>query len=42
VRIKVPADVAARGALRPGMSVVVGVNTKQDAAGQVASHTAAN
>jgi membrane fusion protein, multidrug efflux system len=42
VRIKVPADVAARGALRPGMSVVVGVNTKHDAAGQAASHTAAN
>jgi membrane fusion protein, multidrug efflux system len=41
VRIKVPADVAARGALRPGMSVVVGVNTKQDATGQTASHTAA-
>jgi membrane fusion protein, multidrug efflux system len=42
VRIKVPADVAVRGALRPGMSVVVGVNTKQDAAGQVAPHAAAN
>ena len=28
VRIDVPADVAARGLLRPGMSVVVSVNTK--------------
>ncbi|MDI1342673.1 MAG: HlyD family secretion protein [Pseudolabrys sp.] len=36
VRIKVPADVAARRLLRPGMSVVVSVNTKsgtQSAAG---------
>ena len=32
VRIKVPADVAAQGELRPGMSVVVSVNTKADAA----------
>jgi membrane fusion protein (multidrug efflux system) len=41
VRIKVPADVAGRGALRPGMSVVVSINTK---AGVVAApaHTAAN
>jgi len=30
VRIKVPADVAAQGKLRPGMSVVVSVNTKTD------------
>ncbi len=28
VRIEVPPDVAARGLLRPGMSVVVSVNTK--------------
>jgi membrane fusion protein, multidrug efflux system len=28
VRIKIPSDVAAQGLLRPGMSVVVGVNTK--------------
>jgi membrane fusion protein (multidrug efflux system) len=42
VRIKVPADVAARGALRPGMSVVVSVNTKADAVPPPASHTAAN
>jgi membrane fusion protein (multidrug efflux system) len=33
VRIKVPADVAAQGALRPGMSVVVSVNTKANTAG---------
>jgi len=32
VRIKVPADVAARRLLRPGMSVVVSVNTKSGAA----------
>jgi membrane fusion protein (multidrug efflux system) len=31
VRIKVPADVAARRLLRPGMSVVVSVNTKANA-----------
>jgi membrane fusion protein (multidrug efflux system) len=42
VRIKVPADVAARGALRPGMSVVVAVNTKSDAAASSATRTAAN
>ncbi len=41
VRIKVPADVAARGALRPGMSVVVAVNTKSEVAAP-AAHTAAN
>jgi membrane fusion protein, multidrug efflux system len=32
VRIHVPAEVAERGALRPGMSVVVAVNTKPGAA----------
>jgi membrane fusion protein (multidrug efflux system) len=42
VRIKVPADVAARGALRPGMSVVVAVNTKSDATTAAAQRTAAN
>jgi membrane fusion protein (multidrug efflux system) len=42
VRIKVPADVAARGALRPGMSVVVAVNTKSDASVSPAPRTAAN
>jgi membrane fusion protein (multidrug efflux system) len=42
VRIKVPAEVAQRGALRPGMSVVVAVNTKADTAGSPAKHTAAN
>jgi membrane fusion protein (multidrug efflux system) len=42
VRIKVPADVAQRGALRPGMSVVVAVNTKADAANAPAPHLAAN
>jgi membrane fusion protein, multidrug efflux system len=40
VRIKVPADVAERGALRPGMSVVVSVNTKADAAGTPVPHIA--
>jgi membrane fusion protein, multidrug efflux system len=42
VRIKVPADVAQRGALRPGMSVVVFVNTKADAGGSPVPHIAAN
>jgi membrane fusion protein (multidrug efflux system) len=32
VRVSVPADIAASGALRPGMSVVVSVNTKAGAA----------
>ncbi len=32
VRIRVPETVASKGVLRPGMSVVVSVNTKQDAA----------
>jgi membrane fusion protein, multidrug efflux system len=39
VRIRVPADVADRGALRPGMSVVVAVNTKHGATASVAPHT---
>jgi membrane fusion protein (multidrug efflux system) len=39
VRIKVSADIAARGALRPGMSVVVAVNTRTDASAS-ATHTA--
>jgi membrane fusion protein (multidrug efflux system) len=39
VRIRVPADVAERGALRPGMSVVVAVNTKPGAAASVAART---
>jgi membrane fusion protein, multidrug efflux system len=42
VRIKVPADVAGRGALRPGMSVVVSVNTKPGAAAPSIERTAAN
>jgi membrane fusion protein, multidrug efflux system len=44
VRIRVPADVAERGALRPGMSVVVAVNTKHGAIASVAPHasTASN
>jgi len=44
VRIQVPADVAERGALRPGMSVVVAVNTKPGAVASVAAptRTAAN
>jgi membrane fusion protein (multidrug efflux system) len=42
VRIRVPADVAGRGALRPGMSVVVAVNTKAGAAPAPAARTAAN
>ena len=36
VRIRVRADVAERGALRPGMSVVVAVNTKHGAIASVA------
>jgi membrane fusion protein (multidrug efflux system) len=36
VRVHVPADVAASGALRPGMSVVVSVNTKASAAAEPA------
>jgi membrane fusion protein (multidrug efflux system) len=39
VRIRVPADVAERGALRPGMSVVVAVNTKPGAAASFAART---
>jgi membrane fusion protein, multidrug efflux system len=42
VRIRVPAAIAARGALRPGMSVVVAVNTKADVAGSTVAHAAAN
>jgi membrane fusion protein, multidrug efflux system len=44
VRIQVPADVAERGALRPGMSVVVSVNTKPGAVASVPlrTRTAAN
>ena len=34
VRIRVPASVASQGLLRPGMSVVVRVNTKQTRARQ--------
>jgi membrane fusion protein (multidrug efflux system) len=39
VRIRVPADVAERGALRPGMSVVVAVNTKPGAVASVPVRT---
>jgi membrane fusion protein, multidrug efflux system len=39
VRIQVPADIAERGALRPGMSVVVSVNTKPGAVASVASRS---
>jgi membrane fusion protein, multidrug efflux system len=42
VRIKVPADVAAQGDLRPGMSVVVSVNTKANAAASPTQTAAAN
>jgi membrane fusion protein (multidrug efflux system) len=42
VRIKVPADVAERGVLRPGMSVVVAVNTRTDATSPLSQHAAAN
>jgi membrane fusion protein, multidrug efflux system len=44
VRIHVPADVAERGALRPGMSVVVAVNTKPGAVASLPARarTAAN
>jgi membrane fusion protein, multidrug efflux system len=41
VRILVSADVAERGALRPGMSVVAAVNTKPGAAASVAVQTPA-
>jgi membrane fusion protein (multidrug efflux system) len=40
VRISVPSEIAAQGALRPGMSVVVSVNTKPGAA-SAATRTAA-
>jgi membrane fusion protein, multidrug efflux system len=39
VRIHVPPAVAREGLLRPGMSVVVSVNTKADKAADDASHT---
>jgi membrane fusion protein (multidrug efflux system) len=39
VRIHVPPAVAREGLLRPGMSVVVSVNTKADKAAADASHT---
>jgi membrane fusion protein (multidrug efflux system) len=39
VRVRVPADVAERGALRPGMSVVVDVNTKRGAVAALAPQT---
>jgi membrane fusion protein, multidrug efflux system len=39
VRIQVPADVAERGALRPGMSVVVSVNTKPGAVASAPQRT---
>jgi membrane fusion protein (multidrug efflux system) len=39
VRIHVPADVAGRSALRPGMSVVVAVNTKPGAVASLAART---
>jgi membrane fusion protein (multidrug efflux system) len=42
VRIKVPAAVAAQGELRPGMSVVVSVNTKANAAASQTQTAAAN
>jgi membrane fusion protein (multidrug efflux system) len=44
VRVRVPAQVAERGALRPGMSVVVGVNTKPGAVAAIepTTRTAAN
>lgn len=42
VRIRVPAEIAARGALRPGMSVVVSVNTKADALTKTAQAPAAS
>jgi membrane fusion protein, multidrug efflux system len=39
VRIQVPAELAERGALRPGMSVVVAVNTKPGAVTPLAART---
>jgi membrane fusion protein (multidrug efflux system) len=42
VRIKVPAEVALQGELRPGMSVVVSVNTKANAAADPMQANAAN
>jgi membrane fusion protein, multidrug efflux system len=40
VRVSVPADVATAGVLRPGMSVVVSVNTKSTAPAVAAARTA--
>jgi membrane fusion protein, multidrug efflux system len=40
VRVRVPAEVAREGVLRPGMSVVVSVNTKSDRSAAGASTTA--
>jgi len=44
VRVRVPADVADRNELRPGMSVIVNVNTKPGAVAALApqTRTAAN
>ena len=44
MRVRVPADVAGRNELRPGMSVVVNVNTKPGAVASLApkTRTAAN
>jgi membrane fusion protein (multidrug efflux system) len=42
VRIKVPAEIAAEGRLRPGMSVVVSVSTKANAAAGLRQTAAAN
>jgi membrane fusion protein, multidrug efflux system len=39
VRVRVPADVAAQGLLRPGMSVIVSVNTKPDAVADAGAPT---
>jgi membrane fusion protein, multidrug efflux system len=41
VRVKVPADIAAEGLLRPGLSVVARVDTRTEAERQAATHTAA-
>ncbi len=41
VRVKVPADVAAEGLLRPGLSVVARVDTRTDAERAAAARTAA-
>ena len=41
VRIRVPAEVARQGLLRPGMSVIVSVNTKAAGNEAVPQHAAA-